>query len=58
MVYPDPAAIKPDFSDARFMAVAAYVPGYDFKRQWPKAQRYSSDDFLGITGDPGPERRQ
>lgn len=49
MVYPDPAAQKADFSDARFCMVAAYVPVDSFRQQYPKASMSTSDDFAGLS---------
>lgn len=44
-IRPDPASQKPDYSDARFFALAAYVPvdsiGYDYE----EAQHTSESDF-------------
>ena len=38
MVYPDPAATKPDYSDARFIFVAAYMPLDTFEAEFPDAK--------------------
>lgn len=47
-VYPDPAANKPDFSDARYIFVAAYMPCDTFRQQYPKAQFNTQEDFGGL----------
>lgn len=45
MVYPDPAAIKPDFSDGRFLLFGAHIPLRDFKALYPKANHASAEEF-------------
>lgn len=48
MVFPDPAAKKPDYSDARFIFLTAYVPSEEYKRLYPKADKYSKQDFTDL----------
>lgn len=51
MVYPDPAAKKPDYSDARYIFLTAYVPCDEYKRLYPKAEKYSSEEFANLAGE-------
>lgn len=48
MVFPDPAAQKPDFSDGRFMFIGAYWPFSKIKAVYPKAKSYTALAFEGI----------
>lgn len=45
MVYADPASQKPDYSDARFIFVAAHIPFDTYRDQYPDADYYSAEDF-------------
>src|SRR5258706_13215436 len=47
MVYFDPSAQKPDFSDGKWAFVAAWKSLDDFKREWPDAK--VSTDAAGIS---------
>jgi hypothetical protein len=49
-VYCDPAAEKPDRSDAQYLFVTEDIPRSEFKRRWPKADMKGLDDFTS-TGD-------
>ncbi len=40
-VYCDPAAVEPDRSDAKWIAVTEMIPKEAFKEQWPKAREVS-----------------
>lgn len=51
MVYPDPASTRPDFSDGRFIFVAAYMPCDTFKQMFPKAKNNNREDFAGLLRD-------
>ena len=46
MVYADPAAEKPDYSDARFIFVAGYMTCEAFRALYPGAKEYTYNDFL------------
>jgi len=46
MVYADPAAEKPDYSDARFIFVAGYMTCDAFRALYPEAKEYTNTDFL------------
>lgn len=46
MVYADPAAEKPDYSDARFIFVAGYMTCDAFRAMYPSAKEYTNTDFL------------
>jgi len=46
MVYADPAAEKPDYSDARFIFVAGYMTCDAFRAMYPEAKEYTNTDFL------------
>ena len=54
MVYADPAAQKPDFSDGRFIFVAAWMPITEFKDKYPDAQTSTAGfDFRAFSiSDP------
>jgi hypothetical protein len=49
MIFPDPAAIKADFSDGRFLFAGAYVHCRDFKRQYPRAKFAKPEQFGEIS---------
>jgi hypothetical protein len=52
MVYVDPSATETDFSDARYLFMTAWVPVSTFKREYPKAERSASREFLVDSAEP------
>lgn len=54
MVRPDPSSQKPDFSDGRFIFVAAYVPGDTFRAIYQDSEYHSDSDFKALV-DTDPE---
>lgn len=53
-VYIDPAAEKPDFSDAEYAFVASWMPENVFKRTFPRAEVPSSNDVLDGDSEDAP----
>jgi len=53
-VYVDPAAIEPDYSDAKFYFVCEDIPKEEFKKLYPKATM-ADDKSFSSTGDVPPD---
>ena len=49
LVYMDPSSVEPDYSDAEYAFVCAWVPVDEFKRQWPKADVLNTDGSLTLS---------
>ena len=47
-IYVDPAAIEPDYSDARFYVVVEELPKDVFKQNYPNSELASLQDFVSI----------
>src|SRR6185369_3606608 len=54
MIYPDPAAQKPDFSDGRFLFQAAYVPVESLGIDYEGVKNKTADGFKDLmSSEPG-----
>jgi len=54
-VYVDPAAVKPDYSDARFLFVTAWMTEEEFKERYPDAEVPGSQAEWQSLGNQAPE---